>query len=236
MDRKRLERYLDQGLSLEEIGILENRDPSSVSYWLRKFGLEANGHAKHAAKGPVDRETLEPLVEAGLTVAQIGERIGRSSGATRHWLKKHGLKTTSRRGPKPMVPREAVDAAVSAGRRSVEGTCRHHGPSVFVIEPSGRVRCRQCRMQRVADRRRKNKWTLAEEAGGKCVRCGYDTFIGALHFHHLDREEKSFGLAQNGRTMGLDALREEAKKCVLLCANCHSEVEHGGSDLPLQSG
>ena len=90
-------------------------------------------------------------------------------------------------------------------------------------------------MQRVSERRRKNKWVLAEEAGGRCTRCGYDTFIGALQFHHLDRAEKSFGLAQNGSTMGLDALREETKKCILLCANCHSEVEHGGGDLPLES-
>jgi hypothetical protein len=234
MDRMRLERYLEEGFSLDEIGILENRDPSTVSYWLRKFDLEPNGRAKHAAKGTVTRETLEPLVKAGLTIAEIGEHIGRSAGATRHWLRKHGLKTSSRRGPKPMVPREAVEAAIAAGLRTVEGDCRHHGPSVFVIEPSGKVRCRKCRMQRVAERRRRNKWVLAEEAGGKCVRCGYDKFIGALQFHHLDRKEKSFGLAQNGSTMGLDALREEAKKCVLLCANCHSEVEHGRGDLPLE--
>jgi hypothetical protein len=133
-----------------------------------------------------------------------------------------------------MVSREAVEAAIEAGLRTVEGDCRHHGSSVFVIEPSGKVRCRRCRMQRVSERRRRNKWTLAEEAGGKCVRCGYDTFIGALQFHHLDRKEKSFGLAQNGSTMGLDALREEARKCILLCANCHSEVEHGRGDLPLE--
>jgi hypothetical protein len=25
----------------------------------------------------------------------------------------------------------------------------------------------------------------------------------------------------------MDALREEAKKCALLCANCHAEVEAG---------
>jgi len=235
MDRDRLERYLSEGLSLEEIGILENRDPSTVSYWLRKYEFEANGRAKHAAKGTITRETLERLVEARLTVAEIGEHIGRSAAATRYWLSKYGLKTSSRRGPKPMVPREVVEAAMAAGLRTIEGDCRHHGTSVFVIEPSGKVRCRRCRMQRTSERRRKNKWVLAEEAGGKCVRCGYDTFIGALQFHHLEKEQKSFGLAQSGSTMGLDALREEAKKCILLCANCHSEVEHGGGDLPLES-
>jgi hypothetical protein len=27
--------------------------------------------------------------------------------------------------------------------------------------------------------------------------------------------------------------REEAAKCVLLCANCHAEVENGVADLPV---
>lgn len=234
MDRERLERYLVEGLSLERMGILENRDPSTVSYWLDKFGLIPNGREKHAAKGTVDRDVLVGLVNEGATIAEIAERIARSPGATRHWLEKYGLKTKGRRGPRPMVPREQVDAAIEAGFRTLEGECRTHGESIFVIEPGGRVRCRRCRMERVSNRRRKNKWTLAEEAGGKCVRCGYDTFIGALQFHHRDREEKKFGLAQNGSTMGIDALREEARKCVLLCANCHAEVEHGGGDLSVK--
>ncbi len=128
MDRKRLERYLEEGLSLDEIGILENRDPSTVGYWVRKFGLEAERPVPSTQrKGPITRETLEPLVEAGLTIAEIGEHIGRSAGATRHWLNKHGLKTRSRRGPKPMVPRESEEAAIAAGHRTVEASCRHHG-------------------------------------------------------------------------------------------------------------
>jgi hypothetical protein len=234
MDRDRLEGYLRQGLSLSQIGALENRDPSTVGYWARKFGLTPNGRTKHAAKGKVSKEELAGLVERGLTIDQIAGEIGRSAGATRYWLTKYGLKTSSRRGPRPMVSREEVEAAVEAGFRTLDGECRHHGRSIFVIEPSGRVRCRNCRMERVSERRRKNKWLLAQEAGGRCARCGYDRFVGALQFHHLDRRLKQFGLAARGSTRSIDALRAEARKCVLLCANCHAEVEHGGGDLSVK--
>ena len=45
-----------------------------------------------------------------------------------------------------------------------------------------------------------------------------------LHFHHVDPATKSFALSvATGK--GLAKLREEAKKCVLVCANCHGEIE-----------
>jgi hypothetical protein len=47
-----------------------------------------------------------------------------------------------------------------------------------------------------------------------------------LHFHHVDPSKKSFAVSTaSGKS--LDTFREEAKKCVLLCANCHGEVETG---------
>ena len=45
-----------------------------------------------------------------------------------------------------------------------------------------------------------------------------------LHFHHVDPSTKSFALSvATGK--GLAKLRNEAKKCVLVCANCHGEIE-----------
>ena len=38
---------------------------------------------------------------------------------------------------------------------------------------------------------------------------------------------------RDGLTRSLKILREEAKKCVLLCANCHAMVESGVATLPL---
>ena len=84
----------------------------------------------------------------------------------------------------------------------------------------------------VSERRRRVKALLVEEAGGACVLCGYATYSGALQFHHRDRATKSFGLSLRGVTRSIDLLREEAKKCVLLCANCHAEVEGGVAQIP----
>jgi hypothetical protein len=71
-----------------------------------------------------------------------------------------------------------------------------------------------------------------EEAGGRCQLCGYDRWPGALEFHHLDPSKKAFALSMRGLTRSIEKLRIEAAKCVLLCANCHAEVEHGYSEIP----
>jgi hypothetical protein len=73
---------------------------------------------------------------------------------------------------------------------------------------------------------------LVEEAGGRCQVCGYDRCIAALQFHHIDPATKLFGLGSRGLAQALDKLRAEAAKCVLLCANCHAEVEAGVTRLP----
>jgi hypothetical protein len=79
----------------------------------------------------------------------------------------------------------------------------------------------------VTARRRRVKQLLIEEAGGQCILCGYDRFPGALHFHHLDPAQKSFAVSLQGVTRSLEKARAEAAKCVLMCANCHAEVEGG---------
>jgi cytochrome c553 len=68
------------------------------------------------------------------------------------------------------------------------------------------------------------KRILVAEAGGCCAVCGYDRCVVNLHFHHVDPTTKSFALSvASGK--GLAKLRAEAKKCVLVCANCHGEIE-----------
>lgn len=59
---------------------------------------------------------------------------------------------------------------------------------------------------------------LKLEFGGKCIDCGYKDEIRILQFHHL--RDKRFELSLYSKPIKL--MREEAKKCVLLCPNCHS--------------
>jgi hypothetical protein len=78
----------------------------------------------------------------------------------------------------------------------------------------------------VLRRKQKIKRLLVEEAGGRCAVCGYDRCIINLTFHHVDPARKSFGLSMD-TTKALAAYREEMRKCVLVCANCHGEIEAG---------
>jgi hypothetical protein len=66
-----------------------------------------------------------------------------------------------------------------------------------------------------------------ELKGGKCQICGYNKYIGALSFHHLDEKNKSFDLSTRGLTRSWSKIRKEISKCILVCENCHREI-HGG--------
>lgn len=77
----------------------------------------------------------------------------------------------------------------------------------------------------VIDTRIKNKIELVNYKGGKCEICGYNKSLRALEFHHVNPEEKNFGIA--GKTYSLDKLKKEADKCILVCSNCHSEIHDG---------
>jgi transposase len=224
-----LKRYLDEGLSLPQIGALVNRDPSTVGYWVQKHGLAANGRDKYAPRGGLTREQLKPLVDRGLSQAQIARELDVGVSTVRHWLKKHGLETKAFRRR-----RRRAEAAISAGHTSFIAECARHGWTQFVVYKDGRSRCKQCAKEAVVRRRRRVKQILMEEAGGACKLCGYARFPGALQFHHLQPTAKEFSVSRRGITRGIAEVREEARKCVLLCANCHAEVEGGVAELPVK--
>jgi hypothetical protein len=48
----------------------------------------------------------------------------------------------------------------------------------------------------------------------------------------MDPSEKIHEVSRYGVTLSLDAARSEAAKCVLLCSNCHAEVERGLAAVP----
>lgn len=66
--------------------------------------------------------------------------------------------------------------------------------------------------------------------GGKCAICGYAKCLDALDFHHLNPEEKLFSLRSfRGRAYATQLA--EAKKCTLICANCHRELHSKERDI-----
>lgn len=116
----------------------------------------------------------------------------------------------------------------------MERECKTHGLTAYVKRKNGKYttwRCRQCAVDAVTKRRRKVKRQLIEAAGGCCQLCGYDRCDAALQFHHKDPTQKGFTISGK-QFIALEKALEEIKKCVLLCANCHAEVETGASTLP----
>jgi 5-methylcytosine-specific restriction endonuclease McrA len=73
--------------------------------------------------------------------------------------------------------------------------------------------------------RRRRKENLIKVCGGKCALCGYDKIPDSLEFHHIDPTTKSFGIASGGTCHDLEADLQEVQKCILVCANCHREIE-----------
>jgi Homeodomain-like domain len=222
VDRGWLEEQLSAGRSIDSIAREVDRDPSTVSYWAHKYGLVSSHAERHAARGGIERNVLEDLVAEGLSIRRIADRLDLSYTTVRHWLRRYGLET---------------NRAKRLRTADIDGLepllhCSTHGFVAHVRGSDGFLRCRSCRSAAVVRRRARVRELLIAEAGGRCAVCEYDGHHGALQFHHVDPSTKAFTL-RDGDTRSLARMREEASKCVLLCANCHAEVEAGRARLPL---
>jgi transposase len=120
MKREVLIAYRDRGLSLEEIASIENRHPSTIGYWFKKHGLAPNGHDLHASRGGIARDTLERMIDRGLSQREMAAELDRSPSTIRYWLGRHGLRTERRHRirPEDQLPR-------------VERHCPIHGRVLF---------------------------------------------------------------------------------------------------------
>lgn len=80
----------------------------------------------------------------------------------------------------------------------------------------------------VRERRHDIKSKAIEYRGGKCVICGYDRCNRALEFHHLDPNTKLMNLSSSRiSSSAWEKVKSEIDKCILVCSNCHKEIESG---------
>lgn len=79
---------------------------------------------------------------------------------------------------------------------------------------------------------RDKAWTtLVTAMGGKCQLCGY-TGQHALDFHHVDPNLKEKTISALIASRSWQRTVKEARKCVLICSNCHREVHAGVKQCP----
>jgi transposase-like protein len=224
VDRDWLARKLEAGTSYEAIARELECSPSKVSYWASKHGLTSLHAPRHAGRGGIERAQLVEMIGDGLSVRAIAHRLACSPTRVRYWIARHELATFAA---------ESRAERLAAARDGLR-LCPKHGQTPHGTRASG-FRCRTCAVEQVTARRRRVKQILVQEAGGRCVLCGYDRCQRALEFHHLEPSEKRFPLAHRGLSQGIAKLRAESAKCVLLCSNCHAEVESGLINLPVRS-
>ena len=84
----------------------------------------------------------------------------------------------------------------------------------------GLEKCNTCLATR---RRLSKKPRLVKIFGRCCCKCGYNTCLDALDFHHLDESQKEFGIGKS-YNVAWKRLLTEAEKCILVCKNCHAEI------------
>jgi len=86
-------------------------------------------------------------------------------------------------------------------------------------------------MNKLVLMRNTNKRKAKLARGGKCIICGYNKCLAALHWHHINKNKqtryKHNGASCNpGKLFTVNTVKalKETKKCALVCANCHSEI------------
>jgi predicted Zn-ribbon and HTH transcriptional regulator len=100
--------------------------------------------------------------------------------------------------------------------------CGETDPSNFY--GNQKIHCKKCHSKRTHNRLKETKRKAVEYLGGRCQKCGYDKYLGALQFHHRDPLQKDPNLFSTW--LSFEKFKKELDKCDLLCANCHAE-EHG---------
>jgi uncharacterized CHY-type Zn-finger protein len=97
------------------------------------------------------------------------------------------------------------------------------------------TKCNSCSSGRATpEARRTLKRWMVDYRGGSCQICGYARHWRALTFHHVDPRLKRFNIA-GSHCRSLDVLREELDRCILVCANCHDEIEDGSTEVPFEA-
>ena len=78
--------------------------------------------------------------------------------------------------------------------------------------------------------RKRIKIALVKAFGGKCQVCETEYPEYIFDFHHLDPSTKEFGIGNASTTRARSAYAAEAKKCIMVCSNCHRHIEMGAID------
>lgn len=99
----------------------------------------------------------------------------------------------------------------------------------FLSKNKSKHICDACYEKIRRNKRKMIKYQAVNYKGGRCCVCGYNKSIQALTFHHINPKHKKFNISKflKFKEFDFEDLKTELDKTILLCKNCHSEVNSG---------
>lgn len=162
----------------------------------------------------MDKALLEGFLAQGMSLDAIGERMGKHPSTVSYWLKKHGLTAVgaARHTPKGRIDPDRLRDLIDSGA-SIRDIAEKTGAGYSTI----RYWLGRLGLETAGSTRRQER-DSARKAGLKraYLRC-------RKHGHTACFERPA-------------RMRAEARKCILLCANCHALVEAGVASVPEDVG
>ena len=219
MEADWLRSRLESGRSIESIAREAGKAPSTVAYWVNKHGLMSH----HAARHKPPRPDLAGRARVARRAGALDPRRSRagSTGARRPSATGCASTGCETQPARYSLPRRAEADAVwsatcSRARRGHRSSARGgRALPLPALQWRGRV-------GRGGARSRRSWWP--RRAARACSAATPATSARSSSITSTRRRRRSRS-ASGGLARSLDRARAEAAKCVLLCANCHAEVE-----------
>jgi hypothetical protein len=76
-----------------------------------------------------------------------------------------------------------------------------------------------------AYRKKVREWFIEFKKTHPCEICG-ESHPACISFHHINPEEKEIDLAHAYSSYSIKRIKEEIKKCQIVCENCHRKIHY----------
>lgn len=169
--------------------------------------------------------SIKRLIKQGKSVRAVAVALGAKRTTVRDIMRKAGIKSTFVSNKFKWAhehPCEICSTPIAGKRfcshpcyRVFMNTAPHHVKSMKEYRKLCRIRGTDTRIK------------LIDSKGASCSKCGYGKNYSALQFHHKKGTVKLFTIdSRICSRKSSNELKQEVRKCVLLCANCHIEVHN----------
>jgi DNA invertase Pin-like site-specific DNA recombinase len=222
-----------KGFSVNQIVKSLGCSKSNVSYHINKNGLGGKLEEERDNKFIFDNETIDKIKSLRLelkTYKEILEIIDISEDnlikICRELKLNKGVNTKTRNLDKDLILKTYLELKSLRDTAKVFGMDRSTIRK-FIDDDKILIKREKTvsKSKAVIDYRRRVKKKLIEYKGGSCEKCGYNKSEHALHFHHLDPNQKDFTIS--GKSYSFERMKYEVDKCILVCSNCHCEIHEG---------